>query len=136
MSTLIRADLKSISIVLSRRAYLDLHQWNERPKIFEDLNPRTTTVPANGHTHFALSKKSMNTSRWRRLVAGSGKSFSTSGFITSQSVVQLLEHLRKNSRLAFSKYNVPKADRIRSILWRYCSGHLLCEAVGKIEVGW
>src|SRR5262245_45514660 len=88
---------------LSRRAYLDLHQWNERPKISEDLNPQTTTVPANGHTHFALSKKFNEHLSLARPGRRIWKSFSTSGFITSQSVVQLPEHLPKNSRFGFLK---------------------------------
>jgi hypothetical protein len=42
--------------------------------------------------------------------------------ITSQSVVQLPEHLPKNRPLGFLENNVPKADRIRSILWRFWCG--------------
>src|SRR6516225_7967287 len=43
--------------------------------------------------------------------------------ITSQSVVQLPEHLPKNRPLGFLEYDVPKAAiDIRSILWRSWCG--------------
>src|SRR5215472_7408927 len=57
--------------------------------------------------------------------------------ITSQSVVQLPEHLPKNRPLGFLEYNVPKAAiAFEVFLGALAAGHLLCEPVKKIEVGW
>src|SRR5215469_12603267 len=57
--------------------------------------------------------------------------------ITSQSVVQLPEHLPKNRPLGFLEYNVPKAPISFEVFFgALAAGHLLCEPVGKIKVGW
>src|SRR5215470_18972159 len=57
--------------------------------------------------------------------------------ITSQSVVQLPEHLPKNRPLGFLEYNVPKAAIVFEVFFGAVgAGHLLCESVGKIKVGW
>src|SRR5262245_18856615 len=57
--------------------------------------------------------------------------------ITSQSVVQLPEHLPKNRPLGFLEYNVPKtAITFEVFFGAFAAGHLLCEPVGKIKVGW
>src|SRR5262245_41921670 len=57
--------------------------------------------------------------------------------ITSQSVVQLTEHLPKNRPLGFLKYYVPEAAIVFEVFFgAFGAGHLLCEPVGKIKVGW
>src|SRR6516164_1684993 len=57
--------------------------------------------------------------------------------ITSQSVVQLPEHLPKNRPLGFLEYNVPKAAIVFEVfLGAVGASHLLCKSVGKIKVGW
>ena len=57
--------------------------------------------------------------------------------ITSQSVAQLPEHLPKNRPLGFLEYNVPKAAIALEVFFgAFGAGHLLCEAVGEIKVGW
>ena len=57
--------------------------------------------------------------------------------ITSQSIVQLPEHLPKNRPLGFLEYNVPKAAIVFEVFFgAFGAGHLLCQPVGKINVGW
>ena len=57
--------------------------------------------------------------------------------ITSQSVVQLPEHLPKNVPLGFLEYSGPKAGIVFELFFgAFGAGHLRCEPVGKIEVGW
>jgi len=57
--------------------------------------------------------------------------------ITSQSVIQLPEHLPKNRPSRFPEYNVPKAAIAFEVFFcTVATGHLLCEPVGKIKVGW
>jgi len=57
--------------------------------------------------------------------------------ITSQSVVQLPEHLPKNRPLGILEYNVPKATIVfEAFFGAFGARHLLCEPVGKIKVGW
>src|SRR6516165_3508436 len=57
--------------------------------------------------------------------------------ITGGSFVQLPEHLPKNRPLGFLEYNVPKAAIVFEIFFgAFGAGHLLCEPVGKIKVGW
>src|SRR6516162_9160097 len=57
--------------------------------------------------------------------------------ITSQSVVQLPEHLPKNRPLGFLEQNVPKAAIVFEVfLGVVAAGQLLCQSVGKIKVGW
>ena len=57
--------------------------------------------------------------------------------ITSQSVVRLPERLPKNRSFGFLKYNSPKAAIIFEVFFgTFGAGHLLCEPVGKIKVGW
>jgi hypothetical protein len=85
---------------------------------------------------FALSKKFDENLSLTRPSRRIWEELEKQRIITSHPIVQLPEHLPKNRPFGFLKYNVPKADRIRSILWRYCSGHLLCEPVGKIKLGW
>jgi hypothetical protein len=57
--------------------------------------------------------------------------------ITSQSVVELLEHLPKNGSLGFLEYNGPKAAIVFEVfLDAVGAGHLLCEPIREIKVGW
>ena len=57
--------------------------------------------------------------------------------ITSQSVVQLPEHLPKNRPLGFLEDNVQKEAIIFEVFFGAVgAGRLLCEPVGKIKVGW
>src|SRR6516162_1596411 len=57
--------------------------------------------------------------------------------ITSQSVVQLPEHLPKNRSLGFLEYYVPKAAIVFEVFFgAFGAGHLLCEPVSKIKFGW
>jgi hypothetical protein len=49
----------------------------------------------------------------------------------------LPEHLPKNRPLGFLEYNVPKAGIVFELFFGAVgAGHLLCEPVGKIKVGW
>src|SRR6516225_1948090 len=57
--------------------------------------------------------------------------------ITSQSVVQLPEHLPKNRPLGFLEYNVPKAAIVFEIfLGALGAARLFCKPVSKIKIRW
>jgi len=57
--------------------------------------------------------------------------------ITRQSVVELLEHLPKSRSLGFLEYYVPKAAIVFEVfLGAVGAGHLLCEPVREIKIGW
>src|SRR6516165_12113121 len=55
--------------------------------------------------------------------------------ITSQSIVQLPEHLPENGPLGFLEYDVPKAAITFEVFFGAVgAGRLLCEPVGKIKI--
>ena len=87
--------------------------------------------------NFALAKKfdeHLSLSRPGRRVR---KELDYQWIITSQSVVQLPEHLPKNRSLGFLEYYVPKAAIVFEVFFgAVAAASLLCEPVGKIKLGW
>ena len=87
--------------------------------------------------NFALSKKFDEHLSLPRPARGIREELEYQWIITSQSVVQLPEHLPKNRPLRFLEYHVPKAAIVFEVfLGAFGAGDLLCEPVRKIKVGW
>jgi hypothetical protein len=86
--------------------------------------------------NFALSKKFNEHLSLAQPGRRIWEEFEQKWIMTSQSVVQLPEHLPKNRPLGFLEYNVPKTAIIFEVFFgAFRAGHLLCEPVGKIKVG-
>src|SRR5262245_45514661 len=73
MSTLIRADLKSISIVSHVEHTLIFINGTKDPKFPKTLIHKLQQFLRTATLTLPFRRNSMNTSRWRGLVAGSGK---------------------------------------------------------------
>ena len=87
--------------------------------------------------NFALPKKFDERLSLPRPVRRIWKKLEYQWIITSQSIVQLPEHLPKNRPLGFPEHNVPKAPIAFEVFFGAGgAGRLLCEPVGKIKVGW
>src|SRR5215469_10826939 len=87
--------------------------------------------------NFALSKELDEDLSLPRPGRQVGEELEHQRIITSQSIVQLPEHLPNNRPLGFLENNVPKAAIVLEVFFgAFRASHLLCEPVGKIKVGW
>src|SRR6266481_5445934 len=87
--------------------------------------------------NFALPKKFNEHLSLPRSLRRIRKELQKQWVITSHSVVQLPEHLPKNRPLGFLENNVPKTAIVFEVFFgAVAAARLLCEAVGKIKLGW